>query len=97
MARHLEPNSSVQVNAKVTKSAHFCLHKKFALRKKNRLDNFYQVYIYINLARDPHINVKKLGVVTVLIFPEKRKIDPKIVIFVLLRAIVSQKRNNATV
>ena len=34
--------------------------------------------------------------VTGLVFPEKRKIHPKkIIIFVLLRAIVSQKRKNA--
>ena len=31
----------------------------------------------------------------VLVFPEKRKLDTKIIIFVLLRVIVSQKRNNA--
>ena len=55
---------------------------------------FAQFYICLNLARDLHINIKKLGV-TVLVFPEKHKIDQKIVIFVLLRAIVSQKWNNA--
>ncbi len=39
--------------------------------------------------------LKKWGV-TVLVFSGKHKIDPKIVIFVILRTIVSQKRNNAT-
>ena len=55
---------------------------------------FSQFYICLNSSGDLHINIKNWGV-TVLIFPEKRKIDPKIVIFVLLRTIVSPKRNNA--
>ncbi len=82
----------LQVNGKTDKKCIFCA--EFALRKKFGSIPFSQFYIFQNLAKNLHINVKKLGV-TVLVFPEKRKIDQKIVIFVLLRAIVSQKRKNA--
>ena len=67
---------------------------KVCFEKKIGLITFSQFYLCLNLARDLHINVKKLGA-TILDFPGKRKIDPQIVIFVLLRAIVSRKRNDA--
>ena len=39
--------------------------------------------------------LKKIGGGNISRFPEKHKIDPKIIVFVLLRTIISQKRSNA--
>ena len=53
----LEPKGPVQVNGKVTKSAHFL---PSLLWEKIGLITFSQFYICLNLARNLHINLKKL-------------------------------------
>ena len=47
--RHLEPKGPVQVNGKSDKKCTF--FTKFALRKKNRLHNFFSIYIYMFKSR----------------------------------------------
>ena len=88
-----ERKRPVQVNGKCDKKCIFLA--KFALRIKIGSITFSEFYVCLNLARDLHINIKKIGWFTILVFPEKHKIYPKIVIFVLLCAIVSQTRSNA--
>ncbi len=91
--RHLEPKGPVQVNGKSDKKCTFCA--KFALIKKVDSITFSQFYICSNLARDLHIKVKRIGGHGSR-FSRKMQNRPKNLIFVLLRAIVLQKRNNAT-
>ncbi len=73
--------------AKVSKGAHLRLT---LLWGKNCLDNEFFSVLCLNIARDLHIKVKKLD--GHICFSTKKH---KIVVFVQLRAIISQKGNNA--
>ena len=69
--RHLEPKGPVQVNSKRDKKCTFWA--KFALRKQNGSITFSQFHTCLKLAKDLHIDVKKLGGSQFLFFQKNAK------------------------